>query len=54
MRKALLAAACLAFLGAVSAVTLDKVTSDSLYFDYDGTDPSSPVCAPSCCACVRL
>jgi len=54
MRKALLAAACLALFGAVSAVTLDKVTSDSFYFDYNGIDPSSSVCAPPSCACVRL
>ncbi|KAJ1467087.1 hypothetical protein T484DRAFT_1859844 [Baffinella frigidus] len=42
MAKALLAAACLAFLGAASAVTLDKVTSDTFNFNYQGIDPSSP------------
>ncbi|KAJ1491875.1 hypothetical protein T484DRAFT_1772918, partial [Baffinella frigidus] len=41
MRKAAWAAlACLAFLGAVSAVTLDKVTNDDVHFNYQSADPS--------------
>ena len=34
---------CLAFLGAVSAVTLDKVVQDSFDFNYMGIDPTSSV-----------